>query len=183
MSVERSIEKKDLIPCVSIIGMAGAGKSTVSKELASHIDFALVDTDHYIEATYGTILQNIADTLTKEEFLDMEESCITRLQLRRCVVATGGSVIYRENTMKHLAELGSIVHIKVSLPLILERIACNPNRGLAIAPGQSIEDLFHERENLYQKYAHYTVEADKLNPTECAKQITDFLSKSFLPAT
>lgn len=179
MSIERSINKTTPLPCISIIGMAGAGKSTVSGVLASYLNFALVDTDHCIESTYGTTLQNIANAMTKDIFLDIEATSIMNLQLRRCVIATGGSVVYRENAMNHLAGLGPIIHLKVSLPLVLARIAQKPNRGLAIAPGQTIEDLFYEREDLYQKYAQYTIDADNLNPTECVHQIARFLTKNF----
>ena len=180
MSTPKFIQACDKVACISLIGMAGAGKSTVAQALATHISWPIADTDHIIEATYGTMLQNIADALTKEEFLDTEAHCIQNLKLNRVVIATGGSVIYREEAMQHLASLGPIVHIKVELPLILKRIARNPNRGLAIAPGQTIEDLFYEREALYEKYAHYSLQTDNLNPTECAKGIMELLPENIL---
>jgi len=180
MSTSNFIQAHDKLACISIIGMAGAGKSTVAYTLAKHISWSLIDTDHIIEATYGTDLQNIADALTKEEFLNTEAHCIKNLRLNRSVIATGGSAVYRDEAMKHLASLGPIVHLKVDLALILKRIAKNPNRGLAIAEGQTIEDLFYERESLYQKYAHYTLQADKLSPTECANNIINLLPQDIL---
>lgn len=173
------LTKEDDFPCISFIGMAGAGKTTVSKAFAQYINWPVADTDHIIEASYATNLQSIADKLTKEAFLDLESQVITQITLKKTVISTGGSVVYREETMKHLAKLGTIVHIKVSLPLILQRIAKNPNRGLAIAPGQTIEDLFYEREELYQKYAKYTLEADSLSPLECAKRVKQLLQAEF----
>ncbi len=180
MSTPTLIQASTKLACISLIGMAGAGKSTVAQALAQHISWALVDTDHIIEASYGTMLQNIANAITKDEFLDTESHCIKHLSLNRTVIATGGSVVYREEAMENLATLGPIVHIKVDLPLILERIARNPNRGLAIAEGQTVEDLFYEREALYQKYAHYTLQADSLSPMECASEIMKFLPQDIL---
>lgn len=167
-------------PCITIIGMAGAGKSTVGKTLAHHLNWAFVDTDHIIEATYATKLQNVADSLSKEEFLDTEASIVQSCFFNRTVIATGGSVVYREKTMEHLANLGICVYLKVDLNLILERIAKNPERGLAIAPGQTIEDLFHERELLYQKYANITLDAKSMTPKDCVLSLMELFPKNFL---
>ena len=64
------------------------------------------------------------------------------------VLATGGSVVYRPEAMRYLTSLGPVVFLDVPLPLILERISRKPDRGLAIAPGQTVGDLFREREAL-----------------------------------
>ncbi len=169
-----------LSPCITIIGMAGAGKSTVGKTLAHHLNWAFADTDHIIEATYAAKLQNVADSLSKDEFLDAEASIVQSCFFNRTVIATGGSVVYREKTMEHLANLGICVYLKVDLDLILERIAKNPERGLAIAPGQTIEDLFHERELLYQKYANIILDAKAMSPKDCVLTLMDLFPKDFL---
>lgn len=174
------VQAKDTRPCITVIGMAGAGKSTVGKMLALSLNWAFVDTDHIIEATYATRLQDVADKLTKDEFLDTEASIVQSIFFNRTVIATGGSVVYREKTMEHLAKLGIIVYLNVDLNLILERIAKNPERGLAIAPGQTIEDLFHERELLYKKYANITLDAKTMSPKECAQKLMKMLPENFL---
>ena len=157
--------------CITIIGMAGAGKSTVGKQLARLLDWKLMDTDQLIESVYGVPLQDITDALGKDAFLDAEAVVICSIRAQRVVLATGGSVVYRENAMAHLRSLGPIAYLDVPLPVILERIARNPLRGLAIAPGQSVEDLFRERETLYTRYADCTVDAGALLPEACAKAI------------
>ena len=151
--------------------MAGAGKSTVGGQLAQLLDWKLVDTDQLIESAYGAPLQGITDKLGKEVFLDVEATVICAIRAHRVVLATGGSVVYRENAMAHLRSLGPIAYLDVPLPVILERIARNPLRGLAIAPGQSVEDLFREREALYARYADFTINAGGLLPAACAKAI------------
>ncbi len=79
--------------CVTLIGMAGAGKSTVGRAVADLLGWAYVDTDHLIEATYGARLQDVTDALDKETFLDVESRVIQSLRMQRAVLATGGSVV------------------------------------------------------------------------------------------
>ena len=157
--------------CITLIGMAGAGKSTVGRQLARLLDWKLMDTDRLIEAVYGVPLQDITDKLGKEAFLDVEATVICAIRAQRVVLATGGSVVYRGNAMAHLHSLGAMAYLDVPLPVILERIARNPLRGLAIAPGQSVEDLFREREALYARYADCAIDADGLSPEACARAI------------
>jgi shikimate kinase len=168
--------------CIALIGMAGAGKSTVGGHLARLLDWKLMDTDQLIESVYGVPLQDITDTLGKEAFLDVEATVICAIRAHRLVLATGGSVVYRENAMAHLHALGPVAYLDVPLPVILERIARNPLRGLAIAPGQRVEDLFRERETLYTRYADCTIDAGKLLPEACAKAILERM-RTILPAT
>lgn len=162
--------------CISIIGMAGSGKTTVGRLVAEALGWAFADTDHIIEASYGTRLQTVADAMSKEAFIEMESDVVCSLQLSRAVIATGGSVVYRQRTMAHLASLGPVVFLDVPLETILERIALNPARGLAIAPGQTIEDLFREREALYHRYATVTVAMRGLTPQESAAQVLEALA-------
>ena len=161
--------------CISLIGMAGAGKSTVGKLLASRIGWVQVDTDHLIEAAYGKRLQDVTDSMSKEAFLDVEAETICGIRLNQTVLSTGGSVVYREAAMRHLQSLGPVVHLDAPLPLILARIAQNPDRGLAIAPGQTIEDLFAEREELYRRWATHTISAGSLSVKECVDAILEQL--------
>ncbi len=162
-------------PCITLIGMPGIGKSTVGMALAKQLDWAFVDTDYVIESLYGVPLQEVTDAMTKEEFLDVEGQVIASLRLFRTVVATGGSVIYREPAMMHLRSMGPVAYLHAPLELILERIARNPQRGIAIAPGQTIEDLFEERAALYTKYAQCSLDVTTLSPEECAKALLHLL--------
>jgi shikimate kinase len=155
--------------------MAGAGKSTTGRQLARLLDWKLVDTDLLIESVYGVPLQVLTDKLGKDAFLDVEATVVCSIRAHRVVLATGGSVVYREKAMAHLHSLGSVVYLDVPLPVIRERIARNPLRGLAIAPGQSVEDLFRERETLYARHADCAISADGLSPEACARAILERL--------
>ncbi len=167
--------------CITIIGMAGAGKTTVGAALAAHIGWAHLDTDDLIESFYGVPLQKVADALSKDGFLNLEAGVIQGVWAAHAVLSTGGSVVYRHEAMEYLKSLGPIIHLQVPLATILERIARNPDRGLAIAPGQTIEDLFLERERLYARYADFVLSAEKLRPDACARAIAEWLNaRSFL---
>ncbi len=167
-------------PCISLVGMPGAGKSTIGAALAHELAWAFVDSDFVIESLYGVPLQGVTDAMSKEEFLDVEMQVIASLRLFRTVIATGGSVIYREKAMRHLQGLGPIVYLQATMPTIVERIARNPQRGIAIAPGQTLDDLFQERAALYTKYANCQINVETLTPEECAKAILHVLDAEHL---
>ncbi|GAU09176.1 homoserine kinase [Desulfoplanes formicivorans] len=158
-----------------LIGMAGAGKSTLGKTLARTLGFAHVDTDHLLEAWWGMDLQTLADTLSREQFLNAEARLIQSLDIRRAVISTGGSVIYDPASVAHLKELGICIYLKAQLSTIEQRIAQNPLRGLAMAPGQSIKDLYREREALYEQAADMIVRTDTQSVQACVATILDRL--------
>ena len=164
-------------PCVVLIGMAGAGKSTVGMALAQTLGWAFMDSDYLMEALYADRLQAVTDALSKEAFLDLEAVMLSSIRVQRTVIATGGSAVYRPQAMAHLATLGPVVFLDVPLETIEERIARNPERGLAIAPGQTLRGLFEEREALYRRYAALHCPAVGRTPQQCAEWIRDRLQE------
>ncbi len=175
MQKDSFLSKLDTNANITLIGMPGVGKSTIGNALAKLIAFAPLDSDYLIEALYGVNLQEVADRLTKEQFLDLEAEVVSKIRVNRTVIATGGSVVYRDNAMQHLKSMGPCVFLSAPLDLILERIALNPDRGLAIGPNQTIEDLYEERKALYTKYADFIVEVDRNStPSSVATSIADF---------
>lgn len=163
--------------CISIIGMAAAGKTTIGRELSALIAWPQIDVDHVIESTYGMELQALCNVTGKEEFLDIEGEIISRLDVRRCIVSTGGSAVYRADAIRHLKRFGPVMYIEVSLPVILERIARKPERGLAIAPGQTVEDLYNERVRLYETAADFTVAGGREPASTYAKIMARWLAE------
>ena len=69
------------------------------------------------------------------------------------MIATGGSVIYGEEAMKHLREIGTVVYLKLPYQEIEERLGDLNARGVTLQPGQTLKDLYEERIPLYEKYA------------------------------
>lgn len=143
---------------IILIGMPGSGKSTVGVLLAKALRKNFVDTDLLIQEETGEALQDILDRQGIAEFLAIEESVIVRWKPEGQVVATGGSVVYSEAAMRHLADHGICVYLDVPVPILEERLSNLDSRGVVRQPGQSVHDLWGERDPLYRRWAKVTVE-------------------------
>ena len=163
---------------IILIGMAATGKSTLGKRLAKRLSWAFVDTDLLMEAWWGAPLQQIRDHLGLEAFVLAEAQQIQRLHLKRCIIATGGSVVYSEDAMTHLQGQGHIVYIETSFTSISRRLTNPASRGLAIGPGQTLKDLYDERAPLYARFAQLTVNTDGATPEESCSAIIEGLSRT-----
>jgi shikimate kinase len=161
---------------IILIGMAAAGKTTVGRKLAERLDWAFVDTDLLMEAWWGAPLQQIKDQLGLEGFVQAEAEQIRRTFLKRCVIATGGSVVYSEEAMAHLTSQGRIVYLESSFESISGRLTNPLSRGLAISPGQTLRDLYDERAPLYARYAQIRICTDGTGPGQTCDAIIQALS-------
>lgn len=151
---------------IILIGMAGAGKSTIGPLLAEKLGYGYVDTDDLIAASRGRSLQEILDSLGQQDFRKLEKQTMLSLSLHRHVIATGGSVIYSDAAMRHLAEIGLIVLLDVDLETLEKRVDNQDSRGLINLGGSSFDELFCKRRPLYEKYADLTVDCTGLNKEE-----------------
>ena len=145
---------------VILIGMPGSGKTTIGTELAEQLGYGYIDSDSVIGAREGKRLPEIIAAVGREKFLDIEAKVNSELCASRCVIATGGSVIYREYAMQKLKTMGKIVYLKLSLATLEERLGDLKARGVALKDGFTLQDLYEERTPLYEKYADITVELD-----------------------
>ncbi len=142
-----------------LIGMPGAGKSTVGVLLAKRGARDFLDTDVLIQAREGRRLQAIVDTEGYLALRAIEERVLLDLDLRGHVIATGGSAPYSEAAMQHLKRHGRMIHLKTDADTLLARIGDYSARGLARRPDQTFADLYAERMALYERYADITVDA------------------------
>ena len=145
---------------IVLIGMPGAGKSTLGVLLAKELSRSFLDTDIYIQAREGLALQSILEKRGLTRFLEIEESHVLSLRLSGHVIATGGSVVYSRKAMAHLKNGGITVLLELSLPLLVERIHDMDSRGIAMAPGQDLGKLYQERAPLYNRYADIRISCD-----------------------
>ncbi|HBE94497.1 MAG TPA: shikimate kinase [Desulfovibrio sp.] len=163
--------------CLSLVGMAGAGKSTLGRLLAGRLGWAHLDTDKLLEAYYGLPLQQLLDRVGLAAFLELEEHQVGALGVQRTVVSTGGSVVYSRRAVERLRLLGPVVFLEIGLPAFLDRVGRGEDRGLARAPGKSFEQLYLERQPLYLAAADFTVRTDEQDPEACARQILDWFQE------
>ncbi len=156
---------------IILIGMPGAGKSTVGVILAKMTARNFTDTDVLIQLAEGRPLQNIVDRDGHMTLRKIEETVLLGLQCDNHVIATGGSAVYSPAAMEHLQSLGTVVFLDVDLPTLESRIHNFNTRGLAKRSDQSLEDLFHERFALYKKYANITIPCAGLSQEEVCERI------------
>lgn len=166
---------------IVLIGMPGAGKSTVGLLLAKQLGLAFVDTDVLLQQREGRRLQEIVDAEGSEVLRQLEADLVQGLLCERTVVATGGSVVYDADTMEHLTELGCVVWLKVPFEVIEARVALHPDRGIARGPDQSLADVFAERQPLYEQCAQLTVDAGGPTLEATVARILDALARMTAP--
>lgn len=143
---------------IVLIGMPGAGKSTVGVVLAKRLGYRFVDSDLVIQDRYDKLLHELIEEHGVEGFWRIEEEVNASLTPRRSVIATGGSVIYGPRAMEHLQEIGTVVYLKLPLEEVAERLGDLNARGVTLMPGQTLADLYAERVPLYERYAHQVVD-------------------------
>lgn len=154
---------------IILIGMPGAGKSTVGPLLAEKMGLKFVDTDAIIEKSDGRKLRDIVAEDGYEAFLDIQQKIIKSWKFSSCVIATGGSVVKSEALMGYLSSIGRIIYLKVDVSILEQRLA--PGRKLARTDGQSFRELFEEREPLYEKYAECIINCTDKSREEIASEI------------
>ncbi len=142
---------------IILIGMPGAGKSTVGVVLAKSLGMQFIDTDILIQERTGRMLQQILDEDGPDAFKRIEEETILSLHPSRAVIATGGSVICSEAAMAHLKSEGLVVYLEIPYDEMTKRLRNITTRGIVLLPGQSLREMYDERVPLYEKYADLTV--------------------------
>ncbi|HHT54421.1 MAG TPA: shikimate kinase [Clostridiales bacterium] len=143
---------------IVLIGMSGAGKSTLGVLLAKALGMDFIDTDIIIQQREGRLLQQIIDYDGTDKFLETEAETILGLDVRNCVIATGGSVVYSEPAMRALKKRGVTVYLYAEFEEIKRRLADIKTRGIVIHDKASLYDIYTERLPLYEKYADIKID-------------------------
>jgi len=154
-----------------LIGMPGVGKSTIGVLLAKALSLGFLDTDVHIQSREGRRLQDILDEMGIEAFCRLEEQYLFEIDPSGLVLATGGSAVYSESAMERFSRMGAIIHLDLDYPLLVERIRDLPTRGVVMAPGQTLRDLFDDRLPLYRRWATLTVNCDGKTQEEIVEEI------------
>lgn len=163
---------------IVLIGMPGAGKSSVGVLLAKRLGYQFVDTDLLIQGAAHSRLQQIIAHHGLAAFKALEERVVCTLVLHRTVVATGGSVVYSAPAMTHLREIGRLVYLDLPLEELQRRVRNMDSRGLVIDPGETFADLYARRTPLYRHCAELIISCGGRNQEELAAAIEDALCGS-----
>ena len=159
-----------------LIGMPGSGKSTVGVVLAKALGLRFLDVDLAIQEREGALLQELIDQRGVERFLDLERDAICSLDCRGTVVAPGGSCVCREESITQMRRLGTVVYLQLPLEDVAGRIRNLASRGIALAPGQTLADVYRIRVPLYERCAHITVPAGGQSLAETVEAVKQALA-------
>ena len=119
----------------------------------------------------GERLQDIIRRQGMAAFCRIEGETIEKISVRCTVIATGGSVIYTHQAMDHLRCLGRILFLDIDLAPLIARLNNLDSRGVVYMPGQTIEQLYAERQPLYRKYAQITIACTDRTPEQLVRQM------------
>ena len=148
---------------IVLIGMPGAGKSTVGVVLAKNLGMSFVDSDLLIQEQKGKKLSELIEEHGKEGFLQIEEEVNASIRVQNTIIATGGSAVYSEKAMKHLKEIATVIYLELSEPAIEDRLGDLAKRGVVLPDGFTLQDLYNERVPLYKKYADIVIQCDNIS--------------------
>ena len=158
---------------VILIGLPTSGKSTIGVILAKVLGMQFLDTDLLIQQKTAERLNEIIASEGTEGFLLIEESVCLSIDADNTVVANGGSVVFSRAAMEHLKKNGKTVYLQISLDELKKRLLDAKARGVILRDGESIEELFAEREALYRKYADVIVPEEGLSLEETVHAVRE----------
>ena len=156
---------------LTLIGMPGAGKSTLGIMLAKNLGLGFIDTDVLIQINQQKTIQQIINESGHLKLRAIEEAEIQKINIENHIIATGGSVVYSKKAMAHLLGMSRIIFLEVTFEEIVKRINNFATRGIVKAKNQTFKDLYEERQILYKEYADIIIDCSKLGQEELAAQI------------
>ena len=171
--MSRSNPLTSMLKNITLIGMAGAGKSVLGKQLAERLHYQFVDIDELIEEQIGLKLQQIIDKFGDEKFLTIEEKAVLDLgSIEHCIISPGGSIVYSKAAMTFLKSISKVILLDASYKNIESRISDLDTRGIVGLKAKGLKKLYEERAPLYKKYADVIVNvSDDLNMDTFLKKI------------
>ena len=160
---------------IVLVGMPGAGKSTVGVVLAKKCGYRFLDSDLVIQEKKGKLLHELITEHGVDGFLAIEDEINASIETKHSVIATGGSAVYGRNAMKHLKDIGSVIYLQLSYEEIAGRLGNLEQRGVTLREGQTLLDLYQERVPLYEKYADIQITEGNLNVEQTVEKIIENL--------
>ena len=158
---------------IVLIGMPGCGKSTVGVILAKTLGMGFVDTDLIIQQQQKSTLQKLIDAYGLDRFREFEEQALRSVNEKSdTVIATGGSAVFCPEGMEFLKENGMCLYLDLPIEELKRRLTNITTRGIACRKGESLEDIFAEREPLYKKYADITLSCAGFTTEQTVEEIS-----------
>jgi shikimate kinase len=162
---------------VVLVGMMGAGKSTIGRRLAARLNLPFVDADTEIEAAAGMTIPEIFEVHGEPHFRDGEARVIARLlDAGPAVLATGGGSFMREETRRRIGEKAVSIWLKADPDVIMRRVKRRADRPLlqTVDPAATVSRLISEREPIYQ-HADVTISSREVPHDKIVDECLDAL--------
>ena len=118
-------------------------------------------------------MREIIEEVGAEGFIEVENRINSQIEAEHSIIATGGSVVYGEEAMAHLKEIGTVLYLKLPYDELDRRLHDIKGRGVVLKEGQTLRDLYEERVPLYEKYADITVDEYRLNVEQTIEKIME----------
>ena len=154
-------------PRIFLVGLMGAGKTTVGRALAQRCGLRFVDSDHEIERREGCTIAELFARDGEAAFRDIEAAVIDELtQLDGIVLATGGGAVLRESSRAALHARGSVVYLRASPDELANRTRHDRSRPLlqGVDARARLRELFRARDPLYREVAHFVIDTGRPSP-------------------
>lgn len=156
---------------ISLIGMPGAGKSTIGVLLAKRLGYAFHDTDITLQVSAGKTLSELMEEVGGDALMEQECALISSLDVHRQVIATGGSAVFGAAGMANLRRISHVVYLKVSLEEIENRVGDLQARGVVLNGCKNIGELYAQRVPLYEQYGKIVIDCDGKSVEQCVEEI------------
>ena len=145
-----------------LVGMPGAGKSTVARQLGRRLGLLVADTDAVIEARIGGTIRDFFAREGETAFRDLEEQVLAELigGVPK-VLSTGGGVVLRRANRERLRRGGTVIYLRISPEHLFRRLHKDTKRPLLQVddPLAQLQKMYAERDPLYRECAHFTLDA------------------------
>jgi len=142
---------------IILIGMPGAGKSTVGVVLAKVLGYKFLDSDLVIQEKEGKLLSQLIEEYGDAGFIKIENDVNKSIEVDHTVIATGGSAVYGTEAMEHFRRIGTVIYLEVPYKEIENRVGSLKDRGVVSNGKTKIEDIYADRIALYETYAHVII--------------------------
>ena len=161
---------------IFLIGLMGAGKTTIGRQLASELSLEFFDSDHEIEKRTGVTITHIFDIEGETGFRKRETAMLDELTNKKGIVlATGGGAILKPENRQFLMSRGTTIYLYANIETLLERTSKDRNRPLLQTedPQSKLEELLEIRDPLYRETADIIIDTGKDSVRLALKEIMD----------